>query len=254
MCSNRGWSTFPDRTHPSVSPSKQSTPRVLEPEILPVESTGVDQAPVRAGLLTPEGLRARFKQTLDWTQEPPEARIKALGGDPRVAAVLVPLVVRDGGLTVLLTQRADHLSTHAGQISFPGGGREPQDADAVATALREAQEEVSLPPERAEVIGELPDYLTATGFRVTPVIALIHPPFELHADTLEVADIFEVPFAFLMNPANHQTRIFRWNEGEFRGERRFFAMPYSPSENAAPYFIWGATAGMLRNFYRFLAA
>ena len=100
------------------------------------------------------------------------------------------------------------------------------------------------------MIGSLPEYLTGTGFRVTPVVALVYPPFELKADSCEVAGIFEVPLAWLMNPANHEVRIFRW-EG---GERRFFAMPYSPGENKAPYFIWGATAGMLRNFYRFLAA
>jgi 8-oxo-dGTP pyrophosphatase MutT (NUDIX family) len=239
---------------PFVSPNKQSTPRILDPKVLPVESTGAGLPAVRADLLTPDGLRARFKQTLDWTPEPREARIKAFGGDPRVAAVLVPLVVREGGLTVLLTQRADHLSTHAGQISFPGGSREPGDRDAIATALREAQEEVALAPDRVEVIGEFPDYLTGTGFRVTPVVGLVHPPFELHADTLEVADIFEVPFAFLMDPANHEVRVFRWDDGEQHGERRVFSMPFSPGENKAPYFIWGVTAGMLRNFYHFLAA
>jgi 8-oxo-dGTP pyrophosphatase MutT (NUDIX family) len=233
-----------------VSPTKLSTPRILEPEILPIESTGANLPPVRGELLTPAGLRARFKQTLDWTPDARDDRIKALGGDPRVASVLIALVLRETGLTVLLTQRADHLSDHAGQISFPGGRREPEDLDAAATALREAQEEVGLAAKHVEVLGELPEYLTGTGFRVTPVVALVHPPFELHADTLEVADIFEVPIAFLMNPANHQVRVFRWEDGE----RRFFAMPFSPAENVAPYFIWGATAGMLRNFYRFLAA
>ncbi|SAL47318.1 CoA pyrophosphatase [Caballeronia telluris] len=233
-----------------MSPSKQSTPRILEPELLPVVSTGANLPPIPAARLTPDGLRARFKETLDWSQEAPEARIKAIGGDPRVASVLVALVVRDHGLSVLLTQRADHLSDHAGQISFPGGRREPEDADAAATALREAHEEVGLAPERVEVLGAMPDYLTGTGFRVTPVVALVHPPFTLTADTLEVADIFEVPLAFLMNPAHHEVRLFKW-EG---GERRFFAMPYVASEKKAPYFIWGATAGMLRNFYRFLAA
>jgi 8-oxo-dGTP pyrophosphatase MutT (NUDIX family) len=233
-----------------VPPTKPSTPRILEAESLPIESAGTGLPLVREALLTADGLRARFEQTLEWTQEPPEDRIKALGGDPRVAAVLVPLVLREGGLTVLLTQRALHLSTHAGQISFPGGRYEPEDVDAAATALREAQEEVGLASKHVEVLGELPEYLTGTGFRVTPVVALVHPPFELQADALEVAEIFEVPFAFLMNPANHQIRVFRW-EG---GERRFFAMPFTPKENTAPYFIWGATAGMLRNFYRFLAA
>jgi 8-oxo-dGTP pyrophosphatase MutT (NUDIX family) len=236
-----------------VSASKLSTPRILEPELMPVLSIGDNLPPVSPGLFTPEGLRARFAKTLDWTQESPEARIKAIGGDPRVASVLVPIVVRNEGLMVILTQRADHLSDHAGQISFPGGRREPEDIDAAATALREAHEEIGLASERVEVLGAMPEYLTGTGFRVTPVVGLVHPPFTLEADTLEVADIFEVPLAWLMNPANHEVRVFRW-EG---GERRFFAMPYTPvvpGVRKAPYFIWGATAGMLRNFYRFLAA
>jgi 8-oxo-dGTP pyrophosphatase MutT (NUDIX family) len=171
----------------------------------------------------------------------------------------VPLVVRDNGLTVLLTQRADHLNDHAGQVSFPGGRHEPFDADATATALREAQEEVGLDPSRVEILGALPDYLTGTGFRVSPVIGLVHPPFTLKVDALEVAEVFEVPLAFLMDPANHEERVFRY-EG---GERRFFAMPYPRAASASEdredqvgghHFIWGATAAMLRNFYRFLAA
>lgn len=224
---------------------------VFEPESLPIESTGADLPPVDPVRLTPEGLRARFTQRLPWDPEPQEAR-KADILDPREAAVLVPLVVRAAGLSVMLTQRADNLSNHAGQVSFPGGSREPSDATPVAAALREAQEEVDLDPARVEVLGALPDYLTGTGFRVTPVIGLVHEPFTVTADSLEVASIFEVPLAFLMDPANHEVRVFRW-EG---GERRFFAMPY-PQQGAAmsaDHFIWGATAGMLRNFYRFLRA
>ncbi len=119
-----------------------------------------------------------------------------------------------------------------------------------ATALREAQEEVGLDPSRVEVLGALPEYLTGTGFRVTPVVGLVHPPFTVQADTFEVAEIFEVPLSFLMDPKNHEVRVLNW-EG---GERRFFAMPYPRGEVGGDYFIWGATAGMLRNFYRFLAA
>ena len=235
---------------------------VLEPEALPIEATGAHLPPVAAERLTPDGLRARFKQHLSWTPEPIiEAPWRDIHADPRVASVLVPLVIRANGLTVLLTQRADHLNDHAGQVSFPGGRQEPFDADATATALREAQEEVGLAPSRVEVLGALPDYLTGTGFRVTPVIGLVHPPFALKADALEVAEVFEVPLPFLMNPAHHEERVFRY-EG---GERRFFAMPYprGASLQAAEqgvggtgshYFIWGATAAMLRNFYRFLAA
>ena len=222
---------------------------VFAPETLPVESTGDDLPPVAPARLTPDGLRARFEQRLSWTPEAADARWKEFG-DPRVAAVLVPLVVRDEGLTVMLTQRADHLNDHAGQVSFPGGRHEPFDANATATALREAQEEVGLDPQRVEVLGSLPDYLTGTGFRVTPVVGLVHPPFTVEADSFEVAEVFEVPLRFLMDPTHHEVRVLRW-EG---GERRFFSMPYPRGDAAGHYFIWGATAGMLRNFYRFLAA
>lgn len=221
---------------------------IIEPEVLPVESTGAGLPVVASPRLTPDGLRARFKQRLAWSPEPTEDWRKE--NDPRAAAVLIPLVVREARLTVLLTQRADHLSAHAGQISFPGGRHEPDDENAIATALREASEEVSLASDRVEVLGALPDYLTGTGFRVTPVVGLVHPPFSVEADTLEVADIFEVPLDFLMNPAHHQVRLLRWEQGE----RRFFAMSYPRPGAGGHYFIWGATAGMLRNFYRFLVA
>lgn len=222
---------------------------IIDPEVLPIETTGAGLPAVPPPLLTPEGLRDRFARPLEWMQEPAEAQLVE-GVDPRSAAVLVPIVMRERGLTVLLTQRADHLNDHAGQISFPGGRREPDDLDANATALREAHEEIALARERVELLGALPDYLTGTGFCVTPVVALVHPPFTVQADTLEVAEIFEVPLDFLMNPAHHQVRVFRW-EG---GERRFFAMPYPRGPVGGQYFIWGATAGMLRNLYRFLAA
>ena len=236
---------------------------VFEPESLPIESTGASLPQVAAERLTAAGLRTRFEQRLPWDPEPQEARLAEMR-DPREAAVLMPIAMRPGGLTVLLTQRADNLSNHAGQVSFPGGSREPSDPTPIAAALREAHEEVNLDPGRVEVLGALPDYLTGTGFRVTPVVGLVHEPFSLAADSLEVASIFEVPLSFLMNPVHHQVRVFRW-EG---GERRFYAMPYpdrnSPDLNVpepviasgvgSSHFIWGATAGMLRNFYRFLLA
>ncbi|WP_323118540.1 CoA pyrophosphatase [Burkholderia alba] len=222
---------------------------IIDPEVLPVEATGAGLPVVTPHMLTPAGLRERFAHPLEWTYEPGDAHLQE-GIDPRSAAVLIPLVVRERGLTVLLTQRADHLTDHAGQISFPGGRREPYDVDARATALREAHEEIALARERVEVLGALPDYLTGTGFCVSPVVGLVHLPFTVEADTFEVAEIFEVPLDFLMNPAHHQVRVFRW-EG---GERRFFAMPYPDDQVDGHYFIWGATAGMLRNLYRFLAA
>lgn len=153
------------------------------------------------------------------------------------AAVLFPIVLRDGGETVLLTQRTAHLRDHAGQISFPGGRVEAEDLSPIHTALRETQEEIGLASQHIEVIGFLPEYLTGTGFRVTPVVALVRPPFELSPDQFEVAEVFEVPLAFLLDPANHKQHSLH-----YRGAlRHFFAMPYGD------YFIWGATAGMIRS-------
>ena len=153
------------------------------------------------------------------------------------AAVLFPIVLRDDGHTVLLTQRTAHLRDHAGQISFPGGRVEAHDATPMDTALRETEEEIGLSRERVEIVGFLPEYRTGTGFRVTPVVALVTPPFDLQPDPFEVAEIFEVPLAFLLDPANHQRHSLH-----YRGAlRNYFAMPYGE------YFIWGATAGMIRS-------
>lgn len=153
------------------------------------------------------------------------------------AAVLFPIVLRDDGHTVLLTQRTAHLRDHAGQISFPGGRVEEQDLTPVETALRETEEEIGLSRECVEIVGFLPEYRTGTGFRVTPVVAIVRPPFDLQPDPFEVAEIFEVPLAFLIDPANHQQHSLH-----YRGAlRNYFAMPYGE------YFIWGATAGMIRS-------
>lgn len=153
------------------------------------------------------------------------------------AAVLFPIVLRDSGQTVLLTQRTAHLRDHAGQISFPGGRVEAEDLSPSHTALRETEEEIGLPRERIEILGFLPEYRTGTGFRVTPVVALVLPPFDLRPDPFEVAEVFEVPLAFLLDPANHQQHSLH-----YRGAlRNYFAMPYGD------YFIWGATAGMIRS-------
>lgn len=154
----------------------------------------------------------------------------------RQAAVLVPLLVREE-LHVLLTQRTAHLNDHAGQIAFPGGQVDPEDDGVVAAALREAEEEVGLPPGHVEVVGHLDTYLTRTGFEITPVVGLIHQDFEPALDAFEVAEIFEVPLRFFLTPGSREThsRIF---EGQ---ERHFYVYPY---ENR---YIWGATAGMLNN-------
>ena len=147
---------------------------------------------------------------------------RILQREPAPANVLVPLVERHGGdVTVLLTQRTDHLADHPGQVSFPGGRAEPSDADAAATALREAREEIGLTEAHVDVLGALPIYTTGTGFVVTPVVALVRPDFELQLDPFEVAETFEVPLAFLADPANH-----RRHEVEFAGARReFLSMP-----------------------------
>lgn len=162
--------------------------------------------------------------------------------DIRPAAVLVPVVRREDGLTVLFTRRTAHLHDHAGQISFPGGRVEPGDRSAAETALRESGEEIGLEPARVEILGELHQYVTVTGYRVSPVVGLVTPPLDLRLDDFEVAEVFEVPLSFLLDPSNHQrNRVI--NEGR---ERLYFAVPYGQ------YYIWGATAGMLMNFYSFL--
>ena len=190
------------------------------------------------------GLRARLKRNT-----PPAFTVY---GDDRLehdlpndkpAAVLVPIVSRPDQLTVLFTQRTTHLKAHAGQVSFPGGRAEPGDASPEFTALREAQEEIGVDPSRVEVLARLPDYHTRTGYIVAPIIGLLTPPLELVPDPREVADVFEVPLAFLLDPANHhrQTRVL---QGRSVG---YYEMPYQGRH------IWGATAGMIVNLSRFLS-
>jgi 8-oxo-dGTP pyrophosphatase MutT (NUDIX family) len=165
-------------------------------------------------------------------------------GPATPAAVLVPLVNRPDGLQVLFTQRSADLPDHPGQISFPGGRVEPGDASASAAALRESAEEIGLPPAQVSVLGTLSDYETVTGYRVTPVVGWVEPPFAITPDPIEVADVFEVPLAFLMDPANQQ-RQFRML-GALR--RDFWAIPYGHR------YIWGATAAMLLILDRTLRA
>ncbi|MFM2042158.1 MAG: hypothetical protein RLY86_734 [Pseudomonadota bacterium] len=204
---------------------------------------------VSATTLTEPEIRARFR-----SRRQPPSRLLAVRGDHdgnpglhppaelREAAVLVGLVDRTGqpgvdALTVLLTQRTAHLAAHAGQISFPGGGVEPDDTGPEDTALRETEEEVGLTRERVEVLGYLDTYITRTGFRVTPVVALIRPPFILNPDPYEVAEVFEVPLPFILDPASR-----RRESREYKGAlRHFWVFPYQDR------YIWGATAGMLVN-------
>ena len=222
-------------------------PAITQPQLAPV--TGIDShlPPVPPEALTAGAIRARLQAIGTWTPEFAGDGGRFAGREPAGAAVLVPLVQRDEGLNLLLTRRTDHLRDHAGQISFPGGRVEPEDDGPVATALRETEEEIGLSRRLIEVIGRLPVYSTVTAFQVTPVVGLVQPGFSLTLDTFEVAEAFEVPLAFLMNPAHHRHHLI-----ELSGvERRFLSMPWQGAERE--YFIWGATAAMLRNFYRLLS-
>jgi 8-oxo-dGTP pyrophosphatase MutT (NUDIX family) len=227
-------------------------PRILDPHAVPVLGTDDHLPPIAPARLRPQALRERFADRTPWTAEWPGDGARFPGRTPAQASVLVGLVTRDDGPTVLLTRRTSHLRDHAGQISFPGGRAEPHDADAAATALREAQEEVGLDPSRVEVIGQLPRYTTVTHFVVTPVVALVVPPPALTLDPNEVDIAFEVPLAYLMTPSNHRRHAF-----EADGARRLFlSIPWrGPGPDGVPIeaFIWGATAAMLRNLYGFLA-
>jgi len=163
----------------------------------------------------------------------------------RPAAVLLPIVDHaDAPPGVMLTQRASHLAHHPGQISFPGGRMDPGEIDPIQTALREAREEVALPADRVQVVGRLDDYVTVTGFRVTPIVGVVTPPVTLVPDPTEVDAVFEVPLAFLMDPTNHRHAV-----RDVGGRRRpHFAIPYGD------YYIWGATAGILVNLSEVLRA
>ena len=255
----------------SVMPAKQVTPlsRLPNFDARKVAVLGVDShlPAVTSERLQPDALRHRFTTQPQWQPEI-YAEHRFTDRAPMHAAVLVAVVMRRQPM-VLLTQRTAHLSTHSGQIAFPGGKTDATDADAAATALREAQEEVGLAPHFVQVLGNLPTYTTGTAFIITPVVALVQPDYLMAPNAHEVADVFEVPLEFLMNPANHQRHALEW-EGV---RREWFSIPYNDNtadqadsastghrlddaQRAASTvrFIWGATAGMLRNFYRFLSA
>jgi 8-oxo-dGTP pyrophosphatase MutT (NUDIX family) len=188
----------------------------------------VEAAAVRAA--------TRGDHDLNPGETPPSAAL-------RPAAVLVPLIEHRDGMTVLLTQRTAHLSAHAGQIAFPGGRIEEHDENAIVAALRETEEEVGLPRERVEVIGQLDTYITGTGFEITPIVGLVVPPFRLTIDPNEVAETFEVPLAYILDPRNHN-RTVRESAGR---ARTFYVLPYEGRN------IWGATAGILVNLAEVLA-
>ena len=236
---------LPSSSSPSQSSLTASIPN-FDPRTIPVVQADIHLPAVPLAAQTPQALRARFAQPPFWQ---PEVRKEGQFAQrtPAHAAVLVPLVLRNE-LMVLLTLRTAQLSTHSGQVAFPGGKQDPEDVDATATALREAQEEVGLPAEQVEVLGRLPIYETGTAFIVTPVVALVQPDVVLVPNPHEVADVFEVPLRFLLDPANHQRHRLHWQGLE----REWFSMPYDDAGHER--YIWGATAGMLRNLYRFMVA
>ena len=217
---------------------------VIDPRAVPIIGVDSHLPKVNPSNLVASSLAARFERQHGWTQE-------ILSDPPFVdrvvvsAAVLIPLVVRDH-LSVLLTERTTNLSSHSGQIAFPGGKADPHDIDAIATALRETYEEVGLARRHVQVLGSLPTYTTGSAFVVTPVVALVQPGFEITPNSQEVAQIFEVPLAFLMDPANHRHHVSYW--GGVR--RQWLSMSYQDKHEER--FIWGATAAMFRNLYRFM--
>ena len=218
----------------------------FDPRTAAVAGIDTHLPPVRREALTPDALRSRFATSRSWQ---PEITGERPWTDRAIAqaSVLVPIVSRDRP-TVILTERTTHLSTHSGQVAFPGGKRDDTDAHSVHTALREAHEEIGLEHAFVDVIGELPTYTTGSQFIITPVIALVRPEHALKLNAYEVADAFEVPLEFLMNPAHHHRHVLEW-EGY---RREWFSMPYMDGNTER--FIWGATAAMLRNLYRFLSA
>jgi 8-oxo-dGTP pyrophosphatase MutT (NUDIX family) len=193
--------------------------------------------------LTPASIAERLTRAAP-PPDPEDLHVSAIPRGARVteAAVMVPLVHRPQGMQVLLTQRTAHLSDHAGQISFPGGRVEASDAHREETALRETEEEIGLTRDRVRLLGRLPDYEIPSGFRITPIVGWIEPPFELKLDPFEVSAVFEVPLAHFLERSRYQRREYR-----FRGRHRhYMAIPYEGR------YIWGATAGMLYSLARML--
>jgi 8-oxo-dGTP pyrophosphatase MutT (NUDIX family) len=200
-----------------------------------------------ADRLNVEWIRSRFADPRQWQPEAQvEKQLPTAFNPPMPASVLVPIVAREAGPSMLLTKRTDHLQHHPSQVSFPGGRVEEEDASAIETALRETEEEVGLDRRHVDVIGRLPEYITGTGYLVTPIVSIVTPPFEVTPDPYEVAEVLEVPLAHLMDARNHRLLTAEFPRGI--GWRSFYAIPYDR------YFIWGATAGMLRNLFHFLKA
>ncbi len=243
---------MPKKPSPEDYAINVAAPPGFDAQAVPIHQVCAHEKKVAKEFLEPAGLKQRLQSPPEWQPEITDENRHVIAADiiakreaagkVTKAAVLIPLVLKEEGLSVLLTQRTNHLRDHAGQISFPGGRMDPKDQSPNDTALRESQEEIGLDPKRVEIIGHMPQYLTVSGYSVTPVVGLVQAQAEYVLDEFEVADVFEVPLSFLLDPANHQVRLWQSEQGG----RRFYSMPY---ENR---FIWGATAGMLRNLYHLL--
>jgi 8-oxo-dGTP pyrophosphatase MutT (NUDIX family) len=244
--------TMSKTSQPEENAINVAAPPGFDAQAIPIHEVRTQDKKVMPRLLQANALKERLQNPPEWEPEITDenrhviaadiiARRQAAGKVTK-AAVLIPLLLREEGLSVLLTQRTNQLRDHAGQISFPGGRMDPEDRTPDETALRESEEEIGLERNNVEIIGYLPQYLTVSGYSVTPVVGLVQPQAEYVLDEFEVADVFEVPLDFLIDPSNHQVRLWQSEQGG----RRFYSMPYGNR------FIWGATAGMLRNLYHLL--
>jgi len=240
---------FMSSDNPPAPVSRPRRPRrpAFDPRVQPWVPSHASFGAVPADRLTPAALRDALSTSHQRPLDLPDESVRwfpGREGDPVEAAVLVPMVMRAQGVSVLLTQRTAHLNDHAGQISFPGGKVESHDVDYVATALRETEEETGLSRTFVEVLGGLPRYVTGSGFAINPITSLVRPGFDLAPDAYEVAEIFEVPLAFLTDPANYRLHRAVLPDGT---KRQYYSVPWQQ------YFIWGATAAMLRGLCQILS-
>jgi 8-oxo-dGTP pyrophosphatase MutT (NUDIX family) len=223
---------------------------VKDPSKTPFELADDGLSAIETQALTADALKSVFSSSIEWSPELTGDQFRLRGDPLRKAAVMLALVQRETAqgtveFDVLLTRRNASLREHSGQIAFPGGRVDETDASDEAAALREAFEEVGLRSENVEVLGQLNRYVTGTGFDIAPIVGIVKQPFMANLSTGEVSEIFQVPLVFLMNPQNHRRHVI---EITADSRRTFYSIPYQN------YFVWGATAAMLRNFYRMLAA